>query len=397
MSLKKVHFLNELLEKHNIPTAYKTLRYAFNDAVFFETKNVTEPETSTQVCIAFPKFLKPTFHNGRFKTKKIIQKNLDSFGITIAPEITEISQYLNAHFSKSSRAPIIKKMKRLESCFNIHYKVFYGTIAEETYEKLMYKTHAMLLRRFEQRNDNNFILNDWNKYVKLLFPLINNRKASLFVIYNDDTPIQVSINFHYEKTFFAYIPAYDIDYAQFGLGNTAVYKQLEWCIENNYVYLDMGNGDYDYKKRWCNYQYQLETHIYYKSNSLKANILATTELNTIKIKNILKEIINSAFYNKLKQTVFSKKDTNNSFSFSNYSIENIKEANRPKSEYLQPIDLKTNNDYQEIKKPLFDFLYNTQDHIDTVSIHKIKNETDAFLITGISSCVKVTYNQKTQG
>src|SRR5690606_9401311 len=124
-----------------------------------------------------------------------------------------------------------------------------------------------LTKRFEQRNDTNHILINWERYKNILFPLINEKKASIFVIYNNESPIQISINFHYGKTFFAHIPAYDVDYAPYGLGNTAVYKQLEWCIENNYEYLDMGNGYLEYKKRWCNYQYDLETHIFYKKTS----------------------------------------------------------------------------------------------------------------------------------
>ena len=392
MSLKKVHFLNDLLEKHQIAPGYKTLRYSFNDAPFYETETNTLPETS-QVIIAFPTFLKPTFQNDSFKTKKIVQKYLDSYGITIAPTITNIDHYVNAHFSKSSRTPILKKMKRLESCFNIRYQVYYGEISKETYTSIINKTHAMLVRRFNQRNDNNFILNNWKKYEALLFPLINDRKASVFVIYNEDTPIQVSINFHYQKTFFAYIPAYDIDYAQFGLGNTAVYKQLEWCIENNYAYLDMGNGDYDYKKRWCNYHYQLETHIQYKSSSLRHRLLATKELNIIKLKNGIKTGINSPFYAKIKKVIATKTPLNDSFSCSNYTIENLNEGVLHKNDALQAIDLKKTTDFQELKKPLCDFLYTTKCHSDTVTIHKIINETHTFLITGGSSSIKVIFNQ----
>lgn len=394
MSLKKVHFLNELLETHKVPIAYKALRYAFNDSVFYKKSNAKEPEASTQMFIAFPGFLKPIFNNNQFKTKIITQKYRDSFGITIAPHITDISQYINAHFSKSSRTPIVKKMKRLENCFNIHYKVYYGEIDEETYKHIMDKTHAMLVRRFEQLKENNFVLKDWNKYFTALHPLINEQKASLFVIYNDNMPIQVSINFHYQKTYFAHIAAYDIDYAQFGLGNTAVYKQLEWCIKNNYNYLDMGNGDYEYKKRWCNYHYELETHIHYKSNSLKDNVLANKELNIIKIKNLLKELVNNKFYNEIKQAISANKFINKASPLSNYTTENLNNSEIPKNDFLQKIDLKATTSFQDIKKPLFDFLYITKDHINTVLIYKIENETDSFLIRGSVNSQKIMFNQQ---
>lgn len=391
--MKKVHFLNDLLEKHQVANGYQALHYSFNDAPFYETDTNTPPETS-QVIIAFPTFLKPTFQNDQYKTKKSVQKYLDSYGIIISPNITNISHYINEHFSKSSRTPILKKMKRLESCFNINYKVFYGYIDKNHYEYLMDTTHAMLIKRFKQKNDTSYILNNWKKYKPLFYSLINQNRASLFIIYNNEIPIQVSINFHYGKTFFAYIPAYDIDYAQFGLGNTAVYKQLEWCIENNYAYLDMGNGGLEYKKRWCNYHYQLETHIHYKINSLKSTVLANKELITIKIKNILKGIIKKPFFNKLKQKLSVNKHINEFNNNLNYSIENIKETESPNSEYLQLIDLKTTTNFPEIKKPFLDFLYNTQNHMDTVRVYNIINETDAFLIIGSDSCIKIIFDKK---
>ncbi|CAH8286194.1 acetyltransferase (GNAT) family protein [Mariniflexile fucanivorans] len=393
MSLKKIHFLSELLQKHNIPSTYKTLRYEFNDKLFFEADNVAEQniyvDTLCLVCFAFNCFLKPTFNNSRFKTIKITQQTHVSLSIIIPPNTTHIKQYLTAHFSKSSRAPIIKKMKRLESCFNIKYKVFYGSIQKKEYKQLMDKVHEMLVNRFKQRNNSNYILNDWNTYFELFFPLINEKKASIFVIYNKDTPIQISINFHFKKTFFAHIPAYDIDYAQFGLGNTAIYKQLEWCIENNYEFLDMGNGELDYKKRWCNYRYLLETHIFYKRNSLKASIIAYKELNIIKIKNFIKIIIKSAVYKKLKQEMLTKKN----LKFPEYTIENLNETEIPKANNLELVDLKTNPFFKDIKKPLFNFIYNTKDHFDAIKIYKIKNKTHSFLILGTKKNMVINFNK----
>ncbi|MFD0988641.1 GNAT family N-acetyltransferase [Mariniflexile jejuense] len=395
MSLKKSHFLNELLENHKINDAYKTLHFTFNNTLCYELntamdfKKKTEP--LTQIYIAFPNFLTPTFKNSSKNTKRIVQKYQDSFGIILPNNITNITEYLNSHFSKNSRTPIIKKMKRLEACFNISYKVFYGAIDKKTYSHIMDKTHAMLVRRFNQRNDANFVLNNWNKYEALLFPLINSGKASIFVIYNNETPIQVSINFHYKKIFFAYIPTYDIDYAQFGLGNTAVYKQLEWCIENNYQYLDMGNGDYDYKKRWCNYHYALETHIHYNPNNLKSKILAINALNTIRIKNIAKDVVNNTFYKKLKQQIFTKNNSDRLDVYANYTTNKIEKQALLKTNNLNKIDYKTVSNFEKINKPLFDFLYTTQNHIDTVTIYKDTNNTTYYIVGSINA-IQVIFN-----
>jgi hypothetical protein len=395
--MKKGHFLNELLEKHHIPSAYNALWYDFNNTLVYKAEATKTSHISVQKWIAFPTFLRPDINDALFKTKKSVQKFQDSFGIIIPPNCTHIGEYLNKQFSKSSRSPILKKMKRLESCFNIRYRVYYGEISMETYTQIMDKTQAMLVRRFKQRNDNTFVLNQWNRYKTLFFPLINEKKASLFVIYNDDTPIQVSINFHYKETFFAYIPAYDIDYAAFGLGNTAVYKQLEWCIENHYAYLDMGNGDYEYKKRWCNYQYQLETHIHYKPNNVLNLLWANKELTRIKTTNILKTLIHNPFYQKMKYQVLVKPSANDELPYEHYAIENLTGTDAINSDTLQPMDLKQTTNFQALKKPLYDFLYNTKDHISAVWVYKIVHETDAYLIKGATSIQKVVFNKKHNG
>ncbi|MFB9057595.1 GNAT family N-acetyltransferase [Mariniflexile ostreae] len=399
MKIEKSHFLNALLEDHTVPPLYKTLTYGFNGALFYQnTASKLSPKDKNiglQVHIAFPKFLKPEIHGETqgvdFKT--IEQHQQDCFGIVIAPEITDINQYLNAHFNKNSRTPIIKKMKRLEHCFHIHYKVFYGDITQKNYTYLMALAHGMLLRRFQQRQDDNFILRDWEKYHSILYPLILEKKASLFVIYNGTEPIQISINFHFGKTFFAYIPAYNIDYAQFGLGNTAVYKQLEWCIANHYVYLDMGNGDLEYKKRWCNYHYVLETHIFYRTKNIRSRLSANKAFYKIKLKNIVKDVLKSELYNKIKLKFPINRPNISHLKTESYTIKNITSIQDFKPDVLLEIDFKNHCDYpQIINKPIYDFLYKTQEHLDNIIVYKIKNQNNCIIIKGKTKAIHLCFD-----
>ena len=400
MKIKHIseHFLNTLLEDGKIPSSYKSLKYTFSDKLFYDSeydkylsKNIQAPIITY---IAFPKFLTPSFFNNElFKTKKVVQNNREGFGITINPDLNDIGQYLTNHFSKNSRAPIIKKIKRLEFCFNINYKVFFGDIDKDYYNYLMNLTHSMLIKRFNQKNDSNFILKNWKKYNDILYPLITKKKASIFVIYNEKEPIQISINFHYNKTFFAFIPAYNIDYAQFGLGNTAVYKQLEWCIQNGYEYLDMGNGDLDYKIRWCNYKYDLETHIYFKKNHILANLLAFKEEYRVTIINILKKIKNNTVLKNLKKKLPSRKPTNFNNDSLNYTSENLDTISFYETNILQEIQLKPNTDFIHLKKPLYDFLYKTKDHLNQVVLYKIENKSNTFIIKGTKKNIRISFKQ----
>lgn len=378
MSHKNIlHFFNELVETHQIPKAYKKLSFKFNNKAFFNSKaNCAKgilPKVETY--IAFPGFLTPQFHSNQFKAKCIEQKNQECFGIILSPEIKNTQEYLVQNLSKNSRSPILKKKKRLEACFNITYKVFYGNINKDEYDRLMNTAHAMLVRRFEQRNDSNFILKNWNKYLEILYPLINQNKASFFVIYNENTPIQISINFHYNKTFFAYIPAYNIDYAQFGLGNTAVFKQLEWCIENNYEYLDMGNGDLEYKVRWCNYQYSLETHIIYLKSNFIARIKALKPIYRVKLINFIKTLKN------LKQNKTQNTKTFNKIP-PEYIIKPIDDiASIEKHNNLKEINFFETHTTKHLSKIICDFIYAEKEHLNKIKIYSILNSSNYIVKT----------------
>tara|TARA_R110000868_G_scaffold296045_1_gene556325 strand:- start:2002 stop:3168 length:1167 start_codon:yes stop_codon:yes gene_type:complete len=362
---KKVNFISQLFEKQQIDPLYKSLSYEYNkNCVYENQKNILQENSSfLRTIIAFPKFLNPEFNAlEKIKVRKIIQKKQDCFGIIIDDKVKDTADYLQQQFSKSSRTPIVKKMKRLESCFHINYNVFFGAIEIEEYEYLMITAHEMIIKRFEQRNDENFILNNWDKYYKILRSLILEKKASIFVIYNNQTPIQISINFHFKKIFFAYIPAYDINYSKFGLGNTAVYKQLEWCIENEYEYLDMGNGDLEYKKRWCNHHYLLETHIISAKNNSWANLLSLKVLYLTKLKNLIKDLNLVTVLVKIKSKLKNKDGTGFIESF--YTLEDLDVLPNDLNEIQSDDPMYTN-----LNKAICDFLYVHQDHIDNVKLY----------------------------
>lgn len=389
MKTKKIHFLNSLLEDSSIPDCYSKLNYAFNNHTFFSTPNTNATkQPGVSINIAFPTFLIPVFKNRKvLKIKKITQRNLDCFGIIIDPKLNGIDQYLQSHFSKNSRTPILRKKKRLEACFNISYKIYYGNIEKTHYDFLMLTAKRMLEKRFAQKQDTTFVLKDWNRYQNILLPLIHAKKASFFVIYNGSEPIQISINYHFGQTFFAYIPAYNIDYSSFGLGNTAIYQQLEWCINNNYTYLDMGNGDYEYKKRWCNYHSGLQTHIVYKKAALINTIIANTALYKIKSVNILKSLINSNIVAKIK--TLNIKNTEQPQLL--YSISQLPQNFDLNLKNTMVINLKNSHPEFNISKPVFDFLFKFKEHIDNVTVYKL-DSPKSYLIKGLQNQIKIDFN-----
>lgn len=390
---QKINFLTNFHELGEISPLYKSLKYSFNENKIYQSKNINsfsknkKPFVTT--IVAFPKFLFPTFQKNKLvRVKKVIQRNQDCYGIKIDSKTEGIDSYLRSHFSKSSRSPITKKKKRLESCFNINYKIYYGDIKKEVYNKLMRATEEMLIKRFAQRNDSNYVLDTWSDYYKKLYPLIIMGAASIFVIYDSKKPIQISINYHYNKILFAFIPAYDIDYEKFGLGNTGVYKQLDWCIKNDYEYLDMGNGDFEYKKRWCNYHYMLETQIISSKRNILANCLSFVHLLIIHFKNLLKKINFDIVYNNLKS---NKKNSSVGNSNQNpYTFKSISEF--PDVKKITKISL-SDLEHFPLKKPVYDFLYSYQEHIDNMILYNINDEHNCYIIKGENNFVKCILNE----
>ena len=382
---KKENFLAKLYNSNKVSGYYKSLRFAFKEQDVYKSEDnelCLGKKSFVKVIIAFPQFLIPKFQSNTLRVRQVVQKKMECFGIVIDKNLNSIDDYLRGHFSKNSRTPVIKKKKRLESSFNISYKVYYGNIEPDVYENLISTCKRMLVERFEQRADHNHVLNNWEAYRNSLYTLINKKKASFFVIYNNNTPIQISVNYHYKTIMFAYIPAYDINYSKFGLGNTAVYMQLKWCIENKYEYLDFGNGNYDYKRRWCNYEYLLETHIICQKNSLTGNGVALLELGLVKLKNLLKDLNIDVFLQNLRPKA---NGSASSETFEQFNFIAIEEDFKP--DEFEKISLDT-DEFNFLKKPVFDFIYQYQDHFDSIKVYK-ENDT-TFVIAGEKNTKKLT-------
>ena len=76
---------------------------------------------------------------------------------------------------------------------------------------------------------------EWDDNIKNLHALINQKKASLFVIYDGDRPISISLNRHINNSIlFSETHSYDVEYSKYGLGHVDNYMLLNWCINNNF-------------------------------------------------------------------------------------------------------------------------------------------------------------------
>src|SRR5690606_33258209 len=225
--------------------------------------------------------------NKRLKIHKI--KQYKGFLIDLKAH-KNFDEYMLSTFKKSSRYKLNKYKKRLELCFNIKYKMLYGKeTPKEEYDFVFEKFKELLEKRFSEKKVNNNNLNpkEWNFYYDVVYPMILEKKASLFVIYDGDIPIGVTLNYFSEDTVFDAITVFDIDYAKFHLGSVTIMKLIEWTIDNKFRYFDFSKGYFDYKKRWANKEYDFEYHLYYDKSSILSSTLARSIASYFKFKQYL--------------------------------------------------------------------------------------------------------------
>ncbi|AUP77256.1 GNAT family N-acetyltransferase [Flavivirga eckloniae] len=187
-----------------------------------------------------------------------------------------LKEYMLDVISKKSRYKFNSYKRKLETSHDIHYKMYLDDITPETYENIFNHFNKLLKKRFSDKKivNNNLDPEEWDFYKEVTLPLILNKQAGLFVVYDKDKPIAITLLNFSKDTVLDVIRVFDIDYKKLRLGTVSIMKQLEWCIENNYKALDFSKGYYEYKQRWANKPYWFEYHIFYDKKSIKAKALA---------------------------------------------------------------------------------------------------------------------------
>ncbi|MEE9361060.1 MAG: GNAT family N-acetyltransferase [Cellulophaga sp.] len=322
-----------------------------------------------------------TSPKNNLKVHRIKQYKGFSVGIN---EHNDFNAYMSATFKKSSRYKLKKYKKRLELSFKITYKMFHGDISKTEYNHIFDSFKILLEKRFEEKctSNNNLNPDEWNFYKEVAYPMLLEKKASLFVIYDDNVPIGVTLNYFSNSILFDAITVFDINYAKFHLGSITIMKLIEWSFENDIRTFDFSKGYFDYKKRWSNNTYNFEYHIYYDASSIKATGIAFGLKQLFKLKQSLRE-----------------KNINDKLHLLTYSLKN-KSSNKPIKTKHTLLDLEYNTDlrafekinpqtskYDVLKTTLFDFLYLKQEKRYETEVFKVSDDT--YIIKGQTNISKV--------
>ena len=289
----------------------------------------------------------------------------------------DLNDYLQKKFSKSSRYKLKKFKKRLEHSFDINLKMFFGKVEKEKYDKLFNSFRELLEKRFTEKQEynNNLDEKEWSFYKEVAYPLLLEKKAGLFVVFNGDQPIAITLNYFSSEIIFDAITVFDIDYFKFNLGFLNIMYLFEWGLSNDYKILDFSKGYFDYKERWSTHKYDFEYHIIYNSSSLISMVMANVLNGYFKLKQYLRtKNINKIFNNVRHQLQSSETseilpNSNTTFTFEEFDEQAYS---------LREID---KNDPQLIKV-LFEFLYLYQEMYKNVTIYRVLEDKTKLVLKG---------------
>ncbi len=287
------------------------------------------------------------------------------------------NDYLATSFSKSSRYKLKKYKKRFETSFDVRYVMYRDKMDRETYDHIFQSFRELLEKRFDDKQitNNNLDPNEWQFYHKVTYPMILEGKASLFVIYNGDNPIGVTLNFLSENILFDAITVFDIDYAKFHLGSITIMALLDWCLENNLKIFDFSKGYFDYKTRWATKTYDFEYHIYYDTKSTRARSIAFLLKQFFDLKQKLREKnvndqlhrLTYRFKNKTPKPLL-----NRSYSFAEMGDDEPMAA-------VNKIALEAPKNH-DVRRLVFEYLYLNDGHYQDIQMYTSNKSNQFYLI-----------------
>ncbi len=293
---------------------------------------------------------------------------------------SNIVEYLETNFNSKSRSNFRRYENRLKTCFNIKYVSYYGEITKQEYDRLFIILKRILVRRFTEKQEYNYELQHLEGYRDVLYDMILEKRANLFVIYDGDKPISVRINMCKKNIAYYILSGYDIDYSKFHLGFIDMLKNIEWCIDNNFEIYDLLKGYDYYKSKWSTKKHDYYNHIIYNSNSIATLLIGqyitTKEIIKYKGYRVLKKYNLHTKYKSIKRHVFGIRAFTSKKKLPSVLIENDTKS----TDQTIEINIDKNDEYAFLRKPVYNLLFLNNESINNVTISKFTGSENTFKV-----------------
>lgn len=388
MDIRVLNFLDNILLKKQISSFYAIITNTLSQTLFFKNsdKRISKLE---DVCIIndVPEYLSTQVH----PLSKLKKANMYHGYMINLSTYENIEAYLVSKFSAKRRSKNRTCKKKLELCFNIRYKMYYGDIPKKDYDYLFDQLRLMIEKRFITKQ---MKYHGWKKmdvYKELMYPMILEKKACLFVIYNNKEPISISLNLANKDIYTGFMMSFDIDFSKFYLGLISILKQIEWCFNNGFKTFDMMKGDLDYKKGFSDTIYRYQSHIIYPSSRFFydtiANLIAFRIESYYRLLHLLKQWNIHLLYRRIKSYNILKQ-RGLSVIHQDFYIENM--PNIVSDANLSKINIKIDN-YAKLRAPIYTFLYSNPENVGNIEVFEVVNES-SYLVKGKNKSILINYN-----
>ncbi|MEO1011530.1 MAG: GNAT family N-acetyltransferase [Bacteroidota bacterium] len=368
----KLDFQSILFERNCLPDGYRNVTLDLEDGTLDLPSCEGAHREGNRVVQHFPGYLVP-----QVDPKYRLFKTLDKKGYAVHLKgYASVEDYFDAHLKRSSKKAIKRALNRFEHCFEVSYTMFYRSISRDTYNFLLEALYKMISDRFKDRYTTHTALKQWEYYHSLFYRLVSEGRGSIFVIFDREIPIEISLNFNFGNIMLSAFSSFNADYAKFSLGNIEIYKQLEWCLENGYVLFDMSYGDFKYKMDWSNLHYDFETHVISKT-SLGGPLASFLEKKGQITNYFIKKEVNHT-YHRIKSILKGERGPKEPDGRNiDFTLEKVDTSEMDKINGLKRVNL-VEPQWNRLKRYVYDYLYLEQKRLQDITIYQ-KSETK-FLI-----------------
>ncbi len=383
----KYNFTIDFFSKEIIYPFYDNVYNKTNGEDFFNEKSISPTDLKNRIYVVkhISPYLDLKINTARVPYSCFKTHQLDGF-LANLEGYHSIVEYMRDQFGAKSRSKIRAYLRRLETCFDVRYKMFHGNISKEEYLFLFERFLLMIKRRFAQRGEIHGDLKYWDFLKETSYALILKKKASLFVIYDEEKPIDICLNYHHQNVLNNSIRSYDIDYSKFRLGHIDILKQLEWCFENQHTIFDLSYGDLEYKRKWCNVTYEFEQHVLFPKGLISKRILAYILLQLIVLKGFLKKKKVHILLSKIKSVLKKPTERVQAILEDSFEITDVLEV--PPMESMTEIDIDL-EEYAFLRKIVHDFQYINFDTSNNIRVCEMNNRQGSYVIIGQKKIQKV--------